>query len=130
MVKAFPKLHEPTRYDPKVARAYGAEFQIQWKKEPGQEEPYKAKPFRLSPDEKELVAKIIDKYKSRNWIRDSKSDWAAPTFLVPKKTIGADGKREMRFTVDYRRLNNQTRTQAFPLPKIDEIFDTLHGKFD
>ena len=29
--------------------------------------------------------------------------------------------------VDYRRLNTKTRKDAFPLPRVDEIFDHLAG---
>ena len=32
-----------------------------------------------------------------------------------------------RFCVDYRKLNAVTRTDAYPLPRIDETLDTLSG---
>jgi len=32
-----------------------------------------------------------------------------------------------RFCVDYRKLNNITQKDAFPLPRIDETLDTLSG---
>ena len=54
-------------------------------------------------------------------IQPSDSPWCFPVVLVKKK----NGKT--RFCVDYRKLNNITKQDAYPLPLIDEIFDALHG---
>ena len=40
---------------------------------------------------------------------------------------GSTGPKERRFCVDYRRLNNVTRKDVYPLPRIDDILDTLGG---
>lgn len=52
-------------------------------------------------------------------IRESSSPWAAPIVLVQKK----DGS--LRFCVDYRKLNNVTRKDAFPLPRIEDSLTSL-----
>ncbi len=52
-------------------------------------------------------------------IRESCSPWAAPIVLVRKKT-GA-----WRFCVDYRRLNQVTKKDAFPLPRIEDSLTSL-----
>lgn len=54
-------------------------------------------------------------------VQSSTSPWAAPIVLVKKK----DGTT--RFCVDYRKLNNVTRKDAYPLPHIDETLDALSG---
>ena len=54
-------------------------------------------------------------------VRPSCSPWASPVVLVLKK----DGTK--RFCVDYRKLNGIRRKDGYPLPRIDDILDTLGG---
>lgn len=52
--------------------------------------------------------------------KPSKSPWASPVILVPKK----DGS--LCFCVDYHRLNSVTKKDVYPLPRVDDIFDMEH----
>ena len=54
-------------------------------------------------------------------VERSTSPWASPIVLMKKK----DGT--VRFCVDYRKVNNITRKDAYPLPRIDTTLDTLSG---
>ena len=54
-------------------------------------------------------------------IQRSSTPWASPIVLVTKKDAGT------RFCIDYRRLNEVTRKDAYPLPQIDMTLDTLAG---
>jgi hypothetical protein len=52
-------------------------------------------------------------------IRPSSSPWGSPVLFVPKP--GA----EWRMCVDYRLLNNVTKKDAYPLPRIQDCLDTI-----
>ena len=54
-------------------------------------------------------------------IRPSNSPWASAIVLVRKK----DGR--LRFCIDLRRLNNRTVKDAYSLPRIESILDSLGG---
>ena len=54
-------------------------------------------------------------------IRPSTSPWASPIHLVPKKC------GDLRFCVDYRKLNSVTIKDSYLLPLIQDIFDQLEG---
>ena len=75
-------------------------------------------PFALRGEISRMVHEMLD----ANVIEESASPWASPVVLVRKK----DGT--LRFCVDYRRLNAVTRKDTFPLPRIDDLLDQLHGK--
>ena len=49
----------------------------------------------------------------------SKSPWASPCLLVPKE----DGST--RFCTDYRKVNNVTVKDSYPLPLIDDLIDSV-----
>jgi hypothetical protein len=58
---------------------------------------------------------------SKGYIRPNKSPWGAPILFVKKK----DGS--LRLCVDYHRLNKLTIKNKYPLPRVDDLFDHLHG---
>jgi hypothetical protein len=53
--------------------------------------------------------------------RNSDSEWAAPTFIHPKKT------GDVRVLTDFRRLNAQLRRKPYPLPWISDLLLQLEG---
>ena len=52
-------------------------------------------------------------------IRPSCSPWASPIVLVEKK----DGT--VRFCVDYRKVNSVTKLDAYPMPRIEEVLESI-----
>ena len=82
---------------------------------------WKARLYPLAPKEKEEMSKQINELLNSGRIRPSKSPISSPTFFVSKK----DGK--MRMVIDYRKLNNITIKNAYPLPLIPELTDKWKG---
>ena len=64
---------------------------------------------------------LLSEMLERDVIKPSCSPWASPVVLVKKK----DGTS--RFCVDYRKVNTVTRKDAYPLPRVDDLLDTLAG---
>ncbi|CAI6374915.1 unnamed protein product [Macrosiphum euphorbiae] len=79
-------------------------------------------PYRVSPKQREKLKNIIDEMTRADIIEPSKSSYAAPVFLIPKKQKG-----EYRFLVDFRKLNEQTINDRHPIPRAQDIFRALEG---
>ena len=88
----------------------------------GSTRPIRCNPRKLSPKKIKIQQELVDKMLEEGQIEHSVSAWSAPTVLVTKK----DGTT--RFCVDYRRLNNSTKKDAFPLPRIDDSLNSLSGQ--
>lgn len=84
-------------------------------------EPIKCHPRAKSQREKEYIQQEVLKLLQEGKIEPSRSPWGAPVVLVRKK----DGT--LRFCIDFRRLNDCTKKDAYPLPRIDECLDCLSG---
>lgn len=85
----------------------------------GNHPPIHTSPYRVSYRDEQIQREEIDKLLKQGIVEESTSPWSSPVVLVRKK----DGS--VRFCVDFRRLNNVTTKDAFPLPRIDDIFDHL-----
>ncbi|CAF4021322.1 unnamed protein product [Rotaria sp. Silwood2] len=85
----------------------------------GTHRPIHTPPYRKSNKDQETLRKETEKLLKNGIIEHSTSPWSSPVVLVKKK----DGTT--RFCVDYRRLNQITTKDAFPLPRIDDIYDQL-----
>lgn len=82
------------------------------------------RPYRLPYPHRQVIVEQMGKLEENNIIRPSESPWNAPLVVAPKKP-DATGKPQFRICVDFRRLNQLTIGDAFPIPRIDEILDQL-----
>ncbi|KAJ0614517.1 putative nucleotidyltransferase, Ribonuclease H [Helianthus annuus] len=96
---------------------------------------------RLNPNMQEVVKKEVLKLLDAGVIYPiSDSPWVSPTQVVPKKggmTVIMNEKNELipsrtvtgwRVCIDYRKLNDATRKDHFPLPFIDQMLERLAGQ--
>ena len=67
------------------------------------------------------VKNYVEDLRTNGWIRDSYSNYSSPIVCVRKK----DG--QMRLCVDYRALNAKTIPDSQPIPRIQDILDSLGG---
>jgi hypothetical protein len=81
--------------------------------------PYNSPPYRYAPAKRQIIEQNLKEMKEQGIIEPSKSPWASPVVLAPKK----DGS--IRFCVDYRKLNSMTTRDAYPIPRIDDTLDAL-----
>ena len=96
----------------------GVDFTLEL--EPGAKPPVRPT-YRMSVAELQEVRKQLEELTELGFIRPSTSPYGAPILFVRKK----DGT--LRMCIDYRALNKVTIKNRYPLPRIDELLDQLHG---
>ena len=82
------------------------------------------KPYRIPEVHREEVRRQTDQMLLDGIIEPSASPWNSPILVIPKKE-DASGRKKWRIVVDFRKLNEVTVGDSFPLPVITEILDAL-----
>ena len=75
----------------------------------------------MAPLELKELRKLLDQLLNIGFIRLSTSPWGAPVLFVTKHD------ETLRLCMDYRRMNQVTVKNKYPLPRIDDLFDQLRG---
>ncbi|GKC20764.1 putative reverse transcriptase domain-containing protein, partial [Tanacetum coccineum] len=83
--------------------------------------PVAKSPYRLAPSEMQELSAQLQELQDKGFIQLSHSPRGAPVLFVKNK----DGA--LRMCIDYRELNKLTIKNRYPLPRIDDLFDQLHG---
>lgn len=91
----------------------------QMKIDTGDATPVKSRFYRASPDQKREIERQIEEQLEHGIISRSTSDWLSPVILIKKPN------NTWRMCVDYRGLNKVVKPIYFPLPRREDIVDTL-----
>ena len=86
--------------------------------------PIKSKIYRYPYIYKDEIQKQILEMLKSGVITPSNSPYNSPVWVVPKKA-DALGINKFRLVIDYRKLNEKTIDDNYPIPNITEILDKL-----
>ena len=86
-------------------------------KVPPTRQPYRRQNPEVRRQEQEQLKDMLE----QEIVRPSCSPWASPVVMVKKK------EWNLRFCIDFRKLNDVTVKDAHPLPRIDDTLDALKG---
>lgn len=86
--------------------------------------PIYTKSYRYPFIHRQEVSDQISKMLDQGIIRPSESAWSSPIWVVPKKT-DASGKQKWRIVIDFRKLNEKTISDKYPIPNITDVLDKL-----
>jgi hypothetical protein len=76
----------------------------------------------VSPHAKQTeVNDILNDMKAKAAMEESDSSWVSPVVLDQKMN------GDLRYCVDYRKLNDVNEKDFFQLPRFDDTLDTLQG---
>ena len=84
--------------------------------------PYHARPYPVPRCHAETLRMEVERLVEIGVLkRVNRSEWAAPSFIIPKK----DGT--IRFINDFRELNKRIRRKPYPIPNIQDMLLNLEG---
>ena len=99
-----------------------------WKTEPVSLElkegakPYHGRAYPVPKVHKETLIKELNRLCDLGVLKhEGASEWAAPSFIVPKKDM------TVRFISDFREVNKRIVRKPFPIPKISTVLQEMEG---
>lgn len=86
--------------------------------------PVYSRTYRFPEVHKTEVEKQVNEMLKSGIIKKSTSPYNAPIWVVPKK-VDNSGEQKWRVVVDYRKLNDITISDKFPMPNMEDLFSKL-----
>ena len=99
----------------------GSEKGVKHTIDTGSAQPIQVPPRRVPFHKSQEMRHQVDEMLEAQIIEPSESPWSSPVVLVAKP----DGTQ--RFCVDYRALNKVTKRDLYPLPRCNDILESLAG---
>ncbi|KFD66920.1 LOW QUALITY PROTEIN: hypothetical protein M514_20786 [Trichuris suis] len=85
--------------------------------------PIFSRPRRVPPEKLRAAKHEFNNMSRMGIIQPSSSSWASPLHMVPKNQVGT-----WRPCGDYRRLNNVTKPDRYPVPHVNDFSSLLFGR--
>ncbi|XP_073785929.1 uncharacterized protein [Danio rerio] len=79
------------------------------------------RPYRVPEARRLAINEEIQKMRKLGIIEPSRSPWSSPIVMVPKPN------GTLRFYNDFRKLNEISMFDGYPMPRVDELLDRLGG---
>ena len=92
---------------------------VQHEIDTGDAKPVSMRFYRSSPMKRNEIDTQVEELLQLGLIRPSTSEWSSPVVLVKKP----DGS--WRLCCDFRKVNSVTRPQAYPLPRLEDVWDAI-----
>lgn len=85
--------------------------------------PVYVKNYRLPYSQRDEIQRQVEKLMKNDLIEPSSAAYKSPILLVPKKS--ENGEKKWRLCIDYRLVNKKLVADKYPLPRIEDILDSL-----
>ena len=90
--------------------------------------PYHGRPFPVPHYHKETIKTEVKRLVEIGVLKPiQESEWAFPSFIIPKKSKDPNKPGTVRFLSDLRELNKRIIRKPYPLPKISTVLQELEG---
>ena len=90
--------------------------------------PYHGKPFPIPQFHLATIKKEVKRLVDIGVLKPiQESEWAFPSFIIPKKSKEPGKPGTVRFLSDLRELNKRIIRKPYPLPKISTVLQELEG---
>lgn len=108
------------KYRPRLGRpGLGCTHLIEHSIDTGDAKPVRSQIYHYSPKLREILHKGLDEWLECGVVEPSRSPWRSSILLVKKSN------KDYRWVVDFRELNKKSKPDAYPMPRVNEILDSL-----